>query len=119
MKLLKICIKANYFVYDNNIYTQNFGMPIGSPLSPVLGDLVMERLLDTVIPKFSFDVVFLKKYVDDIITSVPLGNVDEMLTIFNSFYETSVFGYEIDQGRLFYTNKLVYKTNVVWKTSSS
>lgn len=94
IKLLKICIKANYFVYEDIIYTQKFGMPMGSPLSPVLGDLVMERLLDTVIPKLSFNPVFLKKYVDDIITSVPLDKVDEILLIFNSFHERLQFTIE-------------------------
>lgn len=70
IKLLNNCIDASMFMFEGSYYKQLFGMPMGSPLSPVLGDLVMELLLDDVIPRLSFEIQFLRKYVDDIITVV-------------------------------------------------
>lgn len=83
--LLKNCVKANFFSFNDVMYHQVHGMPMDSPLSPVLADLIMEKLLDFVIPLLSFDLIFLKKYVDDICKAVPADRIDETLTTFNSF----------------------------------
>lgn len=74
---------------------------MGSPLSSVLGDLVMENLLDSVVPKLSFGLVFIRKYVDDLITSVPLDKIDEVLMVFNSFHTRLQFTVKCEvEGRI-------------------
>ena len=44
MKLLEFVLKENYFKYDNIYYKQIFGCAMGSPISPVIADLVMEEI---------------------------------------------------------------------------
>ena len=41
---LTICLNASFFSYKSIIYKQIFGTPMGSPLSLVLANLVMEHL---------------------------------------------------------------------------
>lgn len=85
IKMLKMCLNSNYFCYEDQFYQQTFGMPMGSPLSPVCADLVMENLLDSVIPRLPYEIGFLMKYVDDIIAVVPRDQIVETVRIFNEF----------------------------------
>jgi hypothetical protein len=42
--LLKfIIIDCNYFGYEEKLYRVKFGVAMGDPLSPILGDLVLEN----------------------------------------------------------------------------
>ena len=36
--LIKICVDATVFTYDNQVYKQKFGVAMGSPLSPILAN---------------------------------------------------------------------------------
>ncbi|XP_075163276.1 uncharacterized protein LOC142235913 [Haematobia irritans] len=48
IEMLTFCIKdSRYFVYDDKVYEQRKGMPMGSPASPIIADIVMEVLLDS------------------------------------------------------------------------
>jgi len=44
MEALDICFSATFFVYQDVIYNQIFGTPMGYPLSPVIANMVMEEL---------------------------------------------------------------------------
>ena len=67
MKLLDFVLTNNYFKHDGHHYKQIFGCAMGSPISPVLADLVMEvieeRAITTALhpPKWWFQVIVLSK----------------------------------------------------------
>ena len=46
MKLVDFVLTHNYFKYAGNHYKQMIGCAMGSPISPVLADLVMEEILE-------------------------------------------------------------------------
>ena len=47
MRLLEFVLNHNYFKHDNTHYKQIFGCAMGSPISPVIADLVMEEIEET------------------------------------------------------------------------
>lgn len=60
-------------------------MPMGSPVSPILAQYVIDELLDVCINKLPFQLPFMKKYVDDLILSVPQCSIELLLQTFNSY----------------------------------
>ena len=42
LSLLKFCLNATYFIFQNHIYTQKYGTAMGSPVSVTVANLVME-----------------------------------------------------------------------------
>ena len=71
IKIIRFLFDSNYFTYNGRYYSQIFGCPMGSNLSPVLANLVMSCLLKSCIGQLSFAVPFIFQYVDDLILSIP------------------------------------------------
>jgi len=44
LNAIKIILDSTFFKFNNKIYKQNFGTSMGSPLSPVIADIVMQDL---------------------------------------------------------------------------
>ena len=53
-RLSDFVLNHNYFKYDGDHYKQIFGCAMGSPISPVLADLVMEETEETAISTFPY-----------------------------------------------------------------
>lgn len=94
LELVKFVFDNTYFSYNNQFYKQILGTPMGGQCSPIIALYVMDELLDICIPKLSFEVPFMKKYVDDLVCAVPQGKNEEILTIFNSYNEHIQFTIE-------------------------
>ena len=55
LRLSDFVLNHNYFKYDGDHYKQIFGFAMGSPISPVLADLVMdEEIEETAISTFPY-----------------------------------------------------------------
>ncbi|XP_059223377.1 uncharacterized protein LOC131997096 [Stomoxys calcitrans] len=58
-ELLTVYMKdSKYFKYDDKLYEQLRGMPMGSPASPIIADIVMEELLNDTFDKMMDKVKF-------------------------------------------------------------
>ena len=44
IKAIMIIINFTFFKFDKKIFRQIFGMPMGSPLSPILANIVLQDL---------------------------------------------------------------------------
>lgn len=98
MKLLKFCVvDNNYFLFNNCIYRQVSGTPMGGPLSPILVDIVMEDLLDVSITKFNESPKILVKYVDDLFAVMPKDKINSFLNILNNYHKNIKFTCEIEE----------------------
>lgn len=97
---IDLTLSHNYFMWESNFYLQKTGTPMGSCLSPSIADLVMDILLDTVIQKLPFEVPFVKKYVDDLITAIPIGSEEQILRDFNSYHPQLQFTIESEVDNL-------------------
>lgn len=79
---------------DGNYYKQTYGNPMGSHVSPILADIVMEDLESECITRLHFRLIFVFRYVDDILTCMPKSMLEITVRIFNSYYERLQLTYE-------------------------
>lgn len=59
-------------------------MLMGSPVSPVLAQYVMDDLLADCVDTCNFQIPFIKKYVDDVVFSIPQTSMKRLLQVFNN-----------------------------------
>ncbi|XP_023216718.1 uncharacterized protein LOC111619267 [Centruroides sculpturatus] len=55
-----------FFGFEGQTYKQNRGVPMGSPISGLLCELVVRKIEEKVVHSFRKDIVYFKRYVDDI-----------------------------------------------------
>lgn len=67
---------------------------MGSPVSPILAELIMDDVIEFVLLSVGSDVFFMYLYVDDILACVHESKVNVILDKFNSFHEDLCFTYE-------------------------
>ena len=81
---------------------------MGSPASPVVADIIMERCLDECVQQLREKPRFLTKYVDDLFAILKIDNIDETLEILNNFHEDIKFTMEKEKnGKLPYLDTLL------------
>lgn len=98
--IVHFCMKnANYFTYKEKFYEQIDGCPMGSPISPAIANFILNKLLDYVCSKLSFQPKLLVKYVDDLLMICPKNLVNEILNLFNSFHTNIQFTTEEEKDK--------------------
>lgn len=111
LELVKFCIKdSRYFKYDEKFFEQTKGMPMGSPASPIIADIVMEELLDVSIKNMKTKPKILTKYVDDLFGIIRKDDIEDTLKTLNEFNRQIQFTMERECN-----NKLPYLDAVVLK----
>ncbi|KAL6417723.1 hypothetical protein ACFW04_014337 [Cataglyphis niger] len=109
---VEIILDSTSFSFNRKFYEQIFGSTMGSPLSSILTDIMMDDLethyLDSI---------------DDIFAIVPRAKIDEINVIFNSYHQRLKFTYEIESDsciNFLNTNTLIlfepskYKINTIF-----
>lgn len=94
LNVVKFIFDTTYFLFNKKYYKQILGTPMGATISPIVAQYVMDDLLDECVPKLSFNLPFLKKYVDDLILSIPSDGKDEVLRTFNNYNQHIQFTIE-------------------------
>jgi len=95
IKALRLVLESTFFSFDRVVYRQVFGTPMGSPLSPIIADLVLRDLETKAIKKLPFVLPIYFRYVDDILIAAPYNRLYDILNIFNSFHTRLQFTLEI------------------------
>ncbi|XP_058816722.1 uncharacterized protein LOC131680001 [Topomyia yanbarensis] len=112
LELVEFCIKSSYFRFREKHYKQTFGTAMGSPLSPILADIIMENLLQTSIKRLPFTIPVIRKYVDDLFLALPKDKVQQTLDTFNAYNQHLQFTKEEE-----IDNKLPFLDTVVTRHS--
>jgi len=71
---------------------------MGSPLSPVVADLILQRFESSILNDLTYKPTFYHRYVDDIALSVPFDQLNGLLAKFNSFHRRLKFTMEMECG---------------------
>lgn len=77
-----VCLTSTEIMFNNKTYKQIRGLRMGSALSPILADFVVEDMLDSAFRKIDRPVLLIK-YVDDIMAVIEEEKAEEMLTALN------------------------------------
>ena len=72
---------------------------MGSPLGPVLANVFMVHLEETLAPTMIESMPIWKRYVDDTFTAVRKGKIDDVITKLNSFHPNIKFTHEFEEER--------------------
>lgn len=67
---VKLVLSSTYFKFNNKYYRQTFGTPMGSPLSPILADIVLQNIEENALKYLDFHIPLYYRYVDDILLSL-------------------------------------------------
>lgn len=94
--IVHVCKISTEFAFNDKIYKQIRGLRMGSSLSPILADFVVEDMLDTAFMKIQRPVL-LMKYVDDILTVLQTENAQEFLRELNAIDPNIKFEMEMEQ----------------------
>ena len=92
---VRLVLHSTFFTFNNIIYQQTYGTPMGSPLSPVIADIVMQDIENKALETLGSKLPFYFRYVDDIACAVPNNLIERTLEIFNSIHPRLQFTMEI------------------------
>lgn len=73
--LLTECLSNTYFQYNNELYIQNDGCPMGSIIYGTVADIYLQKLEKNILPKHR-NIIFWKRYVDDVFAIIE-GDVND------------------------------------------
>ena len=109
-ELLELCTKEMHFTFDDKIYQQTDGVCMGSPLGPVLANVFMVHLEETIVPQLQNEMPTWRRYVDDTFTVVKKGKRDEVIALLNSFHPNIKFTHEVEiDQQIFFLDVLLKK----------
>ena len=76
MDLLNLCLTSTYFQYNGKHYRQLHGTAMGSPVSVVVAEIVMQNIEEQALATYKQTVPLWLRYVDDNFTAVHKDEID-------------------------------------------
>ncbi|BHF60821.1 hypothetical protein SprV_0100378900 [Sparganum proliferum] len=93
LELLRYCLKT-YFTFGGQMYEQIKGIPMGSPLSRLIAEVVLQRIEHLVFAKYQPK--FWARYVDDTFVVVKTADIEHLKELLNSIDPDSLFTMEVE-----------------------
>ena len=97
--LLSFCLKTPQFAYKGIYYQQAFGAAMGSSVSAVIANMVMEDVERRGLATSPVKPFFWKRYVDDVISAVSRNEAECLLSDLNSVEPSIQFTLEREKDR--------------------
>ena len=106
MDLLNLCLTSTYFQYNGKHYKQLHGTEMGSPVSVVVAEIVMQNIEEQALATYTRTV----RYVDDTFTAVHKDGIDDFHEHLNR--QNLQFTKEIEEnGKIPFLDYLVTRDN--------
>ena len=97
MEALNICLQLSFFVYNDVIYKQIFSCPMGSPLSPIIANMVMEEIEQTALNTYLNPLSLWLRYVDDVYAIMEKTEVEPFHDYLNTISASIKFTKELEK----------------------
>jgi len=91
---IRLILNSAFFSFNHIYYKQIFGTPMGSSLSSIISDIVLQDLEIQALQLLQFKIPIYYKYVDDILLAAHHSQFNDILQIFNSFHDRLQFTLE-------------------------
>jgi len=110
LNAIELVLSSTSFKFNDKYYEQIHGSPMGSPLSPILADMVMEDLEVQCLGKMEFKIHTYYRYVDDIFLIIPKSKIETVLKTFNEYHPRLKFTHELENNNsISFLNTLVMR----------
>ena len=83
MNAISLILNSTYFKFDNKFFKQIFGLSMGSPLSPILANLVIHDLEMSILSNINVNIPIYYRYIDDMLIALPKNQMYLILEVFN------------------------------------
>ena len=104
LELIDLCLKFNVFMFEEQEYAQQYGLAMGSPLSPAAACLFMELLEQEQFKNIMGPETTWLRYVDDVLIVAPRGmDVERRLQSLNDVEPTIQFSIENEVDDVFHS----------------
>ena len=77
MDLLNLCLTSTYFQYNGKHYKQLHGTAMGSPVSVVVAEIVMQNIEEQALATYTRTIPLWLRYVGDTFTAVHKDGIDD------------------------------------------
>lgn len=94
---VRFVLDSTYFTFNKTIYRLSFDTPMGSPLSPIIADIVLQDLETKALESIRYTPLLYFRYVDDVVMTSSSHLIEHTLQIFNSFHPRLKFTLEIEE----------------------
>ncbi|XP_070170797.1 uncharacterized protein [Polyergus mexicanus] len=94
LRAIRFISNSTFFSFNNFCFQQTFGTPMGSPLSPIIADMVLQDLEKRAVATFPLALPFYFRCVDDIVLAVLSSELNFVLNTFNSSHPRLQFTME-------------------------
>ena len=115
MMLLEFCLSATFLSFRGGVYQHTFETAMGSPVSVMIANLVMEDLEERALATTDIPLRSWKHYVDDTCAALPVSRVQEFLTHLNRVDPSIQFTAEVgSEGKLPFLDTLYTPAGPRW-----
>ena len=118
MDLLNLCLTSTYFQYNGKHYKQLHGTAMGSPVSVVVAEIVMQNIEEQALATYTRTILLRLRYVDDTFIAVHKDGIDDFPEHLNKHNVNIQFTKEIEEnGKILFLDCLVTRDNNKLKTT--
>ena len=118
MDLLNLCLTSTFFQYNGKHYKQLHGTAMGSPVSVVVAEIVMQHMEERALATYRQTIPLWLSYVDDTVTAVHKDEIDDFHDHLNEQIANIQFTKEIEEnGKLPFLDCLASSDNNELRTT--
>ena len=112
MELLALCVNTTYFMFQGEIFRQENGAAMGSPVSPLVANLYMEWFEQYALRTFPSAPSFWARYVDDTYVVIEEEQVEAFTTHINNISPSIKFTMEREEnGKLPMLDTMIHRAD--------